>query len=388
MDKLTEKLALAGQHINVNWDEDHIENGLARLHKKRRQRTITRTIVSSTFIIIMALIVFLLDQNHEFNQSNNTSKILLQGVSSQYLSNAWDSGYDYGFYIDHDSSGITLSDWNGSYTKTPWLNVPSQGPVALKRDTHVTGSLIVQNGTLAQEAEGGNHQFLQNTNALSEFKGNTVEYNQSNDTSVIRQMASSTEMYLEAWSGSAYDNVVQIKLDDTSFKMQDGFGPSTFLEVEPSQPVTIQRNAVVNGDLNVNSENIVQENSGGIHRIAQNQQFASQFRGNAFEYNESNQTSKILLQAESTQYLSNAWSSSYDYGFYIDHDDSGVTFSDWDGGYSKTPWMNVPSQGSVNIKRALKLDAQDPLPAGALGELAVSGSSLYFHNGSSWQTIV
>ena len=41
--------------------------------------------------------------------------------------------------------------------------------------------------------------------------------------------------------------------------------------------------------------------------------------------------------------------------------------------------------GSVQITQTLKLVPNDPLPAGTLGELAVSGSNLYFHNGSGWQ---
>jgi len=67
---------------------------------------------------------------------------------------------------------------------------------------------------------------------------------------------------------------------------------------------------------------------------------------------------------------------------------TGITFSDWGG-----TWLTIPYAGSptysrkVTINNALKLEPQDPLPAGALGELAVSGSSLYFHNGTSWGVI-
>ena len=38
----------------------------------------------------------------------------------------------------------------------------------------------------------------------------------------------------------------------------------------------------------------------------------------------------------------------------------------------------------TSITSTLKLGAQDPLPTGGVGELAVSGSNLYYHNGSSW----
>ena len=42
---------------------------------------------------------------------------------------------------------------------------------------------------------------------------------------------------------------------------------------------------------------------------------------------------------------------------------------------------------TVGFREALRLDAQDPLPTGDLGMLAVSGSALYFHNGSTWTAI-
>lgn len=40
--------------------------------------------------------------------------------------------------------------------------------------------------------------------------------------------------------------------------------------------------------------------------------------------------------------------------------------------------------GSVSITETLSLSPSDPLPTGQLGMLAVSGSDLYFHNGTSW----
>ena len=53
--------------------------------------------------------------------------------------------------------------------------------------------------------------------------------------------------------------------------------------------------------------------------------------------------------------------------------------------YDGTADVNIASNsGRVNIQSVMRLSAQDPLPAGALGDLAVSGSDLYFHNGTSW----
>lgn len=39
------------------------------------------------------------------------------------------------------------------------------------------------------------------------------------------------------------------------------------------------------------------------------------------------------------------------------------------------------------FKDVIELAAQDPLPAGSVGQLSVSGSNLYYHNGSSWSQI-
>jgi len=42
---------------------------------------------------------------------------------------------------------------------------------------------------------------------------------------------------------------------------------------------------------------------------------------------------------------------------------------------------------TITINNALQITPSDPLPTGNLGMLSVSGSSLYFHNGSSWRLI-
>ena len=48
---------------------------------------------------------------------------------------------------------------------------------------------------------------------------------------------------------------------------------------------------------------------------------------------------------------------------------------------------NINITGSVNIADTITLASQDPLPSGSLGQLAVSGSGLYFYNGSTWGLI-
>jgi hypothetical protein len=52
---------------------------------------------------------------------------------------------------------------------------------------------------------------------------------------------------------------------------------------------------------------------------------------------------------------------------------------------SYTGSLNVT--GNLNISGAINLVPQSTLPTGNLGKLAVSGSSLYFHDGSSWRQV-
>ena len=51
-----------------------------------------------------------------------------------------------------------------------------------------------------------------------------------------------------------------------------------------------------------------------------------------------------------------------------------------------TNWTDgrIEVHRTLQVDEVLQLQAQDPLPSGQLGQLAVSGSDLYFHNGTSW----
>ena len=41
----------------------------------------------------------------------------------------------------------------------------------------------------------------------------------------------------------------------------------------------------------------------------------------------------------------------------------------------------------TTVREALNLEAQHPLPAGTLGDLATSGSALWFYDGGSWREV-
>lgn len=49
---------------------------------------------------------------------------------------------------------------------------------------------------------------------------------------------------------------------------------------------------------------------------------------------------------------------------------------------------NMVVTGTVSITTAMQLSAQNPLPAGSIGMMAVSGTNLYFHNGTAWTMII
>ncbi len=84
---------------------------------------------------------------------------------------------------------------------------------------------------------------------------------------------------------------------------------------------------------------------------------------------------------------------------------SGINFRDWDNvsAFDYVSFMNVQPNlgnnpdvrflrsvqvtGSVNISSVMDLAELDPLPAGGVGQLAVSASNLYYHNGASWSQI-
>jgi hypothetical protein len=51
-----------------------------------------------------------------------------------------------------------------------------------------------------------------------------------------------------------------------------------------------------------------------------------------------------------------------------------------------TPEVNSIT-GVVQFNSVIKLTGQDPLPTGGVGQLAVSASNLYYHNGTSWAQI-
>jgi len=147
---------------------------------------------------------------------------------------------------------------------------------------------------------------------------------------------------------------------------------------------------------NINARDILMDDPGANSSFLMNPNFFTEFKGTAQQWQEGNKKSFINLIEESAEILLNGWDGAftYDEALYLTVDGSGVSFKDWDGSYTPQTWLNIPQKlGNPSFKRTvefeqvIQLTAQDPLPAGGVGQLAVSGSNLYFHNGSSWSQI-
>jgi hypothetical protein len=120
-------------------------------------------------------------------------------------------------------------------------------------------------------------------------------------------------------------------------------------------------------------------------------------------------STNVSIAWEDRNLLNSATTVVTDWENHLLYDDSGLTSIDWkrrrlldpsenisvdyenrqlyanDGATIALDWANAEY---TNINNALALTPLDPLPTGFTGMLAVSGSSLYFHNGSSWQLII
>jgi len=121
-------------------------------------------------------------------------------------------------------------------------------------------------------------------------------------------------------------------------------------------------------------------------------------RGNAQFYSAPGTATTLLISNFDESFVDNV-------DFYMEVDAiTGIKVQDWDNstsGYDDiftigpnvgtTPDVefkrSVQVTGSVEISSVMQLAGQDPLPAGGVGQLAVSASNLYYHNGSSWSQI-
>ena len=178
-------------------------------------------------------------------------------------------------------------------------------------------------------------------------------------------------------------------------------------QVEFKTPVKVNSNIEATGSLSLTeginlNDNIIHDgNEFNVAQYRQNSNYFSQYYGNLFWWRPNysgGQSQLVLAEKTKASIVLNAWSgSAYDNAFIPKVTSTGTEFADFLlPSYAETTWLSIPQQGnpafqrsvevtgSVSVSEVLSLQPQDPLPAGGLGQLAVSGSDLYFHNGTNW----
>jgi len=170
--------------------------------------------------------------------------------------------------------------------------------------------------------------------------------------------------------------------------------------------VTINGNQTITGSTTLtgvaNFGDDIKQSTGvsGNAAYIQNPNYFSQFYGSTLVWRPNFSGGRTILDLNEKSLVRlqlNAWTSSYDNVTGIKSTSAGAEFFDWIlPSYTEDTWLAVPQQGnpsfkrtveitgSVEVSEVLQLTGLDPLPAGAVGQLAVSGSNLYFHDGSTW----
>ena len=125
----------------------------------------------------------------------------------------------------------------------------------------------------------------------------------------------------------------------------------------------IATNATINGNFNGNT--IIGKSAGQSFNTGQFNTFVGFSTATGAGFNDAN--SNTIIGARITG-LTNGLSNN-------------IILSDGDGN------IRARYSGSWTMETALKLTPQNPLPANSVGTLAVSGSNLYYNNGSAWSQI-
>lgn len=151
---------------------------------------------------------------------------------------------------------------------------------------------------------------------------------------------------------------------------------------------------------NINGKDIILDDPGSNSTLLINPDYFTAYRGIVTQWQEGSNKSFMNLSEQTAEILVNGVGPGYAYdtALILQADGDGAKFRDWNGSYVYQTWLAVqplgnPSfkrdvevTGSVEISSVLQLAGQDPLPAGGVGQLAVSSSGdLYYHNGAGWQ---
>ena len=140
-------------------------------------------------------------------------------------------------------------------------------------------------------------------------------------------------------------------------------GSNNKISVEKSSINTLSNTIVIGGSLIVSGSDIASTNSNGAAFIGR--------------YNDESlsQADKIIFAVGTGTNVARKT------GFWID---SG-SVSHISGSAEVIGNTNIT--GSLNLNSIINLAKSDPLPSGITGSIAVSGSNLYFHNGTAWKQV-
>ena len=286
-------------------------------------------------------------------------------------------------------------------------------PLEIKRNTQITGSLNVRSNPLSGV---GTIQVFDNFNSSS-IRSNVTYY--SSELSINTTLSGSTgESIFKLTSfeptGSRY-NGVSFYQSTGSFIMYEeypsspgtgiSFNPVLILKnsIAPSTISTleIKRNTSITGSLNISGSTSTSVFVSGSIRV-EKPQGSVLLGGVSFPSITITSGSNTSLLGRGTLSLdnvndkiilvTNSTTGNKTQIQAIDNTDAQRTIvelpcsSSWNDGLTKFKYP-VEITGSVNISTVMTLAQQSPLPTGTVGSLAVSGSNLFYHNGSSWSQI-
>ena len=192
-------------------------------------------------------------------------------------------------------------------------------------------------------------------------------------------------------SGSGFGTGATIKTIDNYNTTADAVISSTNGKVQIDTPsLQITGSTETSGSVKTNDYFVIEGGSENVRGFLSPFNALTAYDGIALYRNDSSDKQQLTLwgQDGSSEIFLNTYTAGYliDEVLHFKTSTTGVEFRDYWGN-----WLTQNSFGGAVFTRkatfndTLKITPSDPLPAGALGELAVSGSNLYFHNGTSWQ---
>jgi hypothetical protein len=255
---------------------------------------------------------------------------------------------------------------------------------------------ITNDSSITQDSSGPLVTIQQNPNFNSQYYGNQLYWNSVNgNAGLLIGEKNKAELYVNAFSG-AYDNVMKVKADASGVSFNDwdlpSYGDSPWLTVEQSGTPTFTRGLQVDGQLQSTMDAV--DNNNQVNTVKVNDWIDPQ------GYTISNSTLGWQRYDGTVQgFVQELYTGDYSYGSSVQHEPSkweAILFasgSPYSGGGIKVQDQGDTSvhitlnADKTNVTNVMNLGAQDPLPAGTIGDLAVSGSNLYFYNGAWTQVI-